>query len=102
VGPSLPSEETIFVTPGESRVVPVSSTTKWNRLVCGGPLSVIDYMNFHIKNRDEQIIGMSKLLAFAQRENGFPKGKVKIIFIFIYIFKNIFVNYYFFFFSLDL
>ena len=77
VGPSLPSEETILITPGESRVVPVSSTTKWNRLVCGGPLSVIDYMNFHIKNRDEQIIGMSKLLAFAQRENGFPKGKVK-------------------------
>merc|ERR1711871_246681 len=42
VGPSKPSDETILVTPGESKVIPVSVHTKWHRLAYGGALSIID------------------------------------------------------------
>ena len=78
VGPSKPSDETIMVTPGESKVVPISKFTKWHRLAYGGPLSILDYLNTCPRDRQEQIIGLSKLIAYAQRENGYPKGKTRL------------------------
>jgi hypothetical protein len=77
VGPSKPSSETIMVTPGESKVAPLSKFTRWHRLAYGGVLSVLDHMKTCLKDRQEQIIGLSKLIAYAQRENGYPKGKTR-------------------------
>ena len=76
-GWSKPSEPTTMVTPGEMNIMHIPTDTRWRRLLAGGPFSVIDRLKYCSKDRNEQLIGLNKLVAYGNKQNGFLRARVR-------------------------
>ena len=61
------SEPSSMVTPGEASKLYIPSDVRWRRLSQGGVLSVLDHLKRYGNNRFEQLRGLTRLLAYAQR-----------------------------------
>lgn len=76
-GWGLPSEETPLICPGEE-YTPLPHNVRWRKLSLGGPLAVIDRLQYYPDHRHEYITGLRKVLIFAQKMDGFHKGTVQL------------------------
>lgn len=70
-----PSEETMYVTPGEDKTV-VSDIVRWRRLQMSGVLGVLDRIKLCPIIAKEIYIGLKTLLGFGLCQTGFKSTKV--------------------------
>ena len=76
-GWSRDSEESVVVIPGEE-LTPLQTAGRWRKLVMGGPLSILDKLKAEPFNRLENLLGLKRLAALAQKSTGFTKGSVQV------------------------
>ena len=68
---------TPMVTPGDE-LTPLNTQGRWRRIIQGGPLATIDMLTSQPLDRNEHIIGLHKLVSFANIECGFTKGVIQL------------------------
>lgn len=68
------SEESLLAIPGEEQT-PLSAALRWKRLTMGGPISLMDRLDFYPKHRMEHVDGLQKILQFAL-QTGLKKGTI--------------------------
>lgn len=76
-GWSRDSKETGNVIPGEE-LTPLQTAGRWRKIGLGGPMAILDKMRLGPLDRLENILGLKRLSAFAQKGNGFAKGSVQL------------------------
>ena len=71
-GWSNESEKSFKTIPGEF-ITPPTSEIKWRRINDGGILSIIDALNDHLYDRTTFLKGLSLLISFGQKQQGYKR-----------------------------
>jgi hypothetical protein len=91
------SEASDWVTPGSestSTFKVVSMGVQRSRLAKGGPLTILDRLEAHPLNREEQLWGLSRLRSMAQVYIYGYRYIYKYIYIYIYIYRCVYIHVY--------